>query len=235
MTKVTRIPLAITQQFDCSYLPNRTEQLIFVQPKLQLTAGAYEDLMAQGFRRSGDDVYRPHCPQCNDCQSLRIIVNDFAPSKSQRRLLAKNRQLEMKVSPRMKASYFPLYQQYINARHSDGSMYPPNEEQLNSFSQSQWSTIEFIELYHQQQLVSVAIIDKTPNALSAVYTFFDPKFDKLSLGSYNILLQIEYAAKNNIEFVYLGYFINACASMKYKQKFIPNQRFIDDSWIIFKK
>ncbi|NRA55692.1 MAG: arginyltransferase [Gammaproteobacteria bacterium] len=235
MTKVTHVPLAITEKFSCSYLPDKTEQLIFVQPPLQLTDEAYETLMAQGFRRSADDVYRPHCPQCNDCQSLRINVSDFIPSKSQRRLLAKNKQLVMKVTQQIKPSYYPLYQKYISVRHCDGSMYPPNEDQLKSFTQSKWSNIEFIELYHQQQLISVAIVDRTPNALSAVYTFFDPQFAKLSLGSYNILQQIEYAAQNNIKFVYLGYFIDACDSMKYKQKYLPNQRYIDDSWIIFKK
>jgi arginine-tRNA-protein transferase len=235
MTNVTHIPLAITQQFDCSYLPDKTEQLIFVQPKRQLTVTVYEHLMSRGFRRSGDDVYRPHCPQCSDCQSLRIIVDDFIPSKSQRRLLNKNKHLEVRFSTTIKASYFPLYQKYICARHAKGSMFPPNQEQLNSFSQCQWLDVQFIELYDQQQLISVAIIDRTPNALSAVYTFFDPQFDKLSLGSYNILLQIELAAHNKLSHVYLGYFIDACDSMKYKQKFTPNQRFIEDSWIIFKK
>lgn len=234
MTKVTHLPLAITQQFNCSYLPNKTEQLIFVQPEQRLTAPFYQQLMARGFRRSGNDVYRPHCPQCSDCQSLRIRAKDFVPSKSQKRLLNKNNKLELRIATEIKPSYFPLYEKYICARHRSGSMYPPSEEQLASFAECQWLDIQFAELYLEQQLISVAIIDRTPDALSAVYTFFDPQYDKLSLGSYNILLQIDLAIKNQIDFVYLGYFISECDSMKYKQNFMPNERFIHDSWIIFK-
>ena len=235
MTKQTHLPMAITQPFDCSYMPKKTEQLIFVQSEHPLSAPFYQQLMSQGFRRSGNDVYRPHCPQCSDCQSLRISAQDFMPSKSQKRIINKNKLFEVKIATEIKPSYYPLYQRYIRSRHQDGSMFPPSEDQLNSFTQCSWMNIQFIELYQDHQLISVAVIDRTPQAISAVYTFFDPDLDKLSLGSYNILLQLTLAQENNIEFVYLGYFINDCDSMKYKQKFMPHQRFINDSWIIFKK
>ena len=234
MTKLTHLPLAITQQFDCSYLPDKTEQLIFVQSEQPIDGNFYQHLMERGFRRSGNDVYRPHCPSCSACQSIRITALDFVASKSQKRLKNKNKNLTIKISTKIQPTYWPLYQRYITSRHSDGSMFPPNKEQLLSFAQCDWMNIQFIELYLQDQLISVAVVDRTPNALSAVYTFFDPDFTKLSLGSYSILLQIDLALKNNIEFVYLGYFIGSCPSMKYKQNYLPNARFIQDKWIIFK-
>lgn len=234
MTKVTHVPLAITQQFDCSYLPDQIEQLIFVQPEQQLTPIFYQHLMSRGFRRSGNDAYRPHCPMCDKCQSLRIKAAEFVPSKSQKRLLNKNKHLKLRMSSSVKPSYYPLYEKYISVRHGGGSMFPPSEEQFASFSECQWADIQFAELYLERQLIAVAIIDRTPDALSAVYTFFDPDHDKLSLGSYSILLQIELAKRSRIKYVYLGYFIDGCASMNYKQKFLPNERFIQDSWIIFK-
>ncbi len=43
------------------------------------------------------------------------------------------------------------------------------------------------------ELAAVAVVDLLDNALSAVYTFFNPKYSARSLGVYAVLWQIEYA------------------------------------------
>ena len=80
----------VTQPFDCSYLPDRQEQLLVYIPEESPCASHYTQLIQAGFRRSGDQIYRPHCEACQKCESIRVKVKQFKPSKSQKRILNKN-------------------------------------------------------------------------------------------------------------------------------------------------
>ena len=72
-------------------------------------------------------------------------------------------------------------------------------------------------------LVAIAIVDETPNALSAVYTYFNPDYAGLSPGTGSILRQIDVARQLNKEWLYLGYRVLGCPSSVYKQKFYPHE------------
>ena len=102
-------------------------------------------LMAMGFRRSGDQVYRPHCPNCNACESLRLSPSEFVHSKSQKRLLNKNNHFNVKQSNQVKSDYYELYERYINKVHRDGVMYPASLDQFESFMTCAWGNIQFID------------------------------------------------------------------------------------------
>ncbi|KZN56541.1 arginyltransferase [Pseudoalteromonas luteoviolacea] len=231
MTEHFPSKIGLSQQFDCSYLPDRKEQLLVILDSECYTAARFEALLSLGFRRSGDQIYRPHCPLCSACQSIRVLAKDYVPSRSQLRKYKKiQNSFSVKVSFEEKESYFPLYEKYITLRHSDGTMYPPNRLQYESFLFCRWMPISFIELWHQDQLVAVAVTDTMPNALSAIYTFFDPDFEHLSLGTIMIMAQINLAAAENKEFVYLGYQIDECKKMRYKKQFSPAQQLKDDTW-----
>lgn len=221
----------LTQEFDCSYLPDKEEQLlVFVNDSEQCTSLQYSVLIEAGFRRSGDQVYRPHCKECNACQSIRIPVAQFTRSKSQKRILNKNQDISVVYSNVDKPEYFLIYQQYINTRHTDGSMYPASIQQYQSFVLTEWMNSEFIEFYHQNDLIGVAVTDVLPNALSALYTFFKPEWQNRSLGTFSILQQIEHAKAQNKPFLYLGYQIDECKKMNYKANFYPHERFIGNKW-----
>ncbi|MCF6439423.1 arginyltransferase [Pseudoalteromonas luteoviolacea] len=231
MTEHFPSKIGLSQQFDCSYLPDRKEQLLVILDSECYTAARFEALLSLGFRRSGDQIYRPHCPLCSACQSMRVLAKDYIPSKSQRRKYKKiQNSFSVKVSFEEKESYFPLYEKYITLRHSDGTMFPPNRLQYESFLFCRWMPISFIELWHEDQLVAVAVTDTMPNALSAIYTFFDPDFEHLSLGTIMIMAQINLAAAEDKEFVYLGYQIDECKKMRYKKQFSPAQQLKEDTW-----
>ena len=68
------------------------------------------------------------------------------------------------------------------------------------------------------------------DALSAVYTFFDPEFNDRSLGRFAILFEIEEARRRGLDWVYLGYWIGECRKMAYKVEYKPLQRYIDNQW-----
>ncbi|TMO06188.1 arginyltransferase [Pseudoalteromonas sp. S558] len=224
--------VGLSQEFDCSYLPNRQEQLLVILDPSCYSADKFELLLGLGFRRSGNQIYRPHCPVCSECSSVRILAQEFMPSKSQKRKLNKAKtQFEIKYSSIEKKEYYPLYSKYISLRHQDGSMYPPEKAQFQSFLFCNWLDITFIELWHQEELVAVAVTDCMQNAISAIYTFFDPDFDHYSLGSVMILQQLKFAKKQNKQYVYLGYQIDECDKMKYKTQFLPAQKQVNDEWL----
>lgn len=237
----------ITSTFQCSYLASEEERLlVFVDNDDNQNIPpqhVYDHLIQFGFRRSGQQIYRPHCPACSACQSLRIPVEEFKPSKSQKRLKNKNRRLFTQTSNEIKPSYYPLYAKYINQRHTDSSMYPPSEAQLLDFVDFDLRAPMFIEAYDGDTLIAVAVTDaiETTNqihdnsGLSALYTFFDPDYADLSIGTWMILEQINWCLARNTRYLYLGYFIEPCENMRYKQNFYPHERFIDQNWYRFDK
>ncbi|WOH38347.1 arginyltransferase [Thalassotalea fonticola] len=220
----------LTKTFPCNYLMTEKERLIVVTNVEELNSENYERLLLAGFRRSGEQVYRPHCEHCKSCESIRLPVNDFSPSKSQKRINSMNKDLTVRVVSSPRPEYFNLYQRYIDNVHKDGAMYPANFEQYENFIFSSRVDQLFLELYLAEELVSVAVCDNLPSALSALYTFFDPDLSKRSLGKFSILKQIELSKKMHKEFLYLGYQIDQCAKMNYKNQYFPHERLQDDKW-----
>ena len=84
------IPLFLTQEHPCSYLEGERAQSVFVHPAYPATTSIYAQLIEQGFRRSGDEIYAPHCPHCSACIPARLPVEKFKPSRSQKRCINKN-------------------------------------------------------------------------------------------------------------------------------------------------
>jgi arginyl-tRNA--protein-N-Asp/Glu arginylyltransferase len=225
----------ITAPFTCSYLPEQDEQLLVFISDTQPTITEYDFLIGAGFRRSGTQVYRPHCGSCTACESIRLPVNLFTASKSQKRIMKRNKDLTTRISGNNKPEYYPLYESYINQRHADGSMYPATIEQYQGFVLSPWDNALFIEIYANDVLIGVAVTDNLESSLSALYTFFKPEEQQRSLGIFAILQQIELTKSLNKPFLYLGYQIDTCQKMSYKQNFLPHERFFDDKWQLISK
>jgi arginine-tRNA-protein transferase len=222
--------LGITQSFPCNYLPNQQERLLVATDERLQNGEHYGWLMSQGFRRSGDQIYRPHCELCSACKSLRVLVREFCLSKSQKRNIKKNNQFIIKISKDKKESYYSLYEKYINTLHKDGSMYPATIEQYTSFMSCSVTEQLYLEIWHDNQLVSVAVTDLLKDALSAVYTFYQPDYSRHGLGVFSILNQLSLAKDMGKKYVYLGYQIDDCKKMNYKNRYYPHQVLIENSW-----
>jgi arginyl-tRNA--protein-N-Asp/Glu arginylyltransferase len=237
--KDTSFKVGITQTFPCNYLPKEEERLLIAVDERLQNNKSYSLLMSEGFRRSGDQSYRPYCPHCNACQSIRILTNSFEPSKSQKRSQKRNSAFIIKYSNKLKESYYPLYEKYINHCHQNGSMYPANFQQFQSFLTSKLSTQLFIETWHKvddkEKLICVAVTDLLTNGLSAVYTFYDINYKANGLGVFSILTQIDYCQQLNLPYLYLGYQIENCAKMNYKNRYFPYEKFINGQWLITEK
>ncbi|WP_224797381.1 arginyltransferase [Idiomarina abyssalis] len=223
----------VTKESQCHYLTAEDERLVVALPnELEpLNADLYQQLMQHGFRRSHNDVYRPHCRLCSACQSLRVVVPEFRFSKNQKRLLNKNSDLTLSIKQAPEADYDELFSRFINERHSDGEMYPPDPDKFWNWVSCDWLTPELLEWRNdQEELIIVSVVDRTADAMSAVYTFFNPDHDKRSPGTYAVLEMLHLAQQRQVSRLYLGYQIDDCKKMNYKTRFAPYERLVGNHW-----
>lgn len=215
----------------CSYLQGQTAISVFADPQAPLSTSLYRHLVHYGFRRSGNDLYVPACPDCSACVPVRIPVADFKPNRSQRKVWRRNTALEWEISsPRVAPALFQLYRDYLQERHPGGGMDDPTEEDYQRFLTSDWCDSFWLIGKLAQRPVVVAVTDDLYNALSAVYTFFDPALKRHSLGTLSILRQIELAKELQRDWLYLGYWIEGSEKMHYKSRFRPLQGYRQGSW-----
>ena len=228
---MTSISLAISNPQKCSYLEDKTSQSAFIYPHSLLNTHLYSQLLIHGFRRSGNQVYSPHCTACSQCVACRIAVQNFKPSRNQKRCLKKNHHTQAVIqAPVFKQQHFDLYKRYQYFKHPDGLMSTTTAQQYIDFLSSDWCTTSFVEFFIDDTLAAVAVVDFLDHSLSAVYTFFEPDLATYSLGVYAVLWQIEHARHLNLNHVYLGYWIKQCQKMAYKTHYHPLEGFINQQW-----
>lgn len=225
--------LTLVEPHDCSYLPNRQANSIFVDSKTPPNWQQYCQLSHLGFRRSGNHYYRPQCPSCDACKSCRIRVFGInLNSKRFKRILAKSNNLQITLSP---ATYSPehydLYHKYISVRHQDGDMYPPTVEQYKSFIVGAAPYNKIMEVRDQDhKLISCTAIDFLDDGISAVYTYYDPAIEKISPGTLAVLLLCKMAKNNLLDYLYLGYWVKNSQKMHYKAQYRPLEIFNGEEW-----
>jgi len=232
MTNLQTLAFYATPEHDCSYLDGHKATTMFVDPKAHVSLELYSELSRFGFRRSGHHYYRPHCNACQACIPIRIPTQLFKPSRSQKRVISKNRHISAQWIPAdFHEDHYLLYEKYIMTRHADGDMYPPSRDQYRSFLLDGHSSTRFVEFSVDSKVLGISVIDRLIDGFSAIYTFFDPEYDALSLGTYSILWQIAAAKEEGLPFIYLGYYIRRCKKMNYKTAFKPFEARIDERWL----
>jgi arginine-tRNA-protein transferase len=199
-------------------------------------------LSKQGFRRSQNVLYRPSCADCAACLSARIKVADFAPSKSQKRVLKRNTDLTRSASsPWATEAQYALFRDYLDSRHATGGM---ADMDLFEFAAMVEETpirtrlIEYRSAHAEATIVddpyeglrAVSLTDVLDDGLSMVYSFFDPELMKSSVGTYLILDHIQIARELELPYVYLGYWVPGSDKMGYKANFKGVEIYRDGNW-----
>ena len=215
----------------CGYWPDRTARDLVFDPHDDRLGQVYPQALQWGFRRSGDLLYRPHCNGCRACVAVRIPVAAFRPDRSQRRTLSRNADVSTRVVlVGRNDERLALYQRYLAWRHPGGGMDTHGAAEFDQFLIGRWADGRFLELRRDGRLLAVAVTDLAPGALSAVYTFYDPQALSCGPGTLAILKQIEWAAREGRDHLYLGYWISGHDKMDYKRRFRPLEGFDGRSW-----
>ncbi|HLJ70328.1 MAG TPA: arginyltransferase [Roseiarcus sp.] len=232
----------LTAPSPCPYLPGVEERKVFTH-LVGRRAAALNDMLTQtGFRRSQTIAYRPACEQCRACVSVRVLVEDFAPTRNMRRVAEVNADLIGYMGPpKPTAEQYSLFRAYLETRHPDGGMADMSVLDYSMMiedSHIDTHVIEyrrrgpdhFITKRGEGKLYAACLTDKLADGLSMVYSFFDPDEGRRSLGSYMILDHIEKARKLGLPHVYLGYWVEGSKKMAYKGRYLPQERLGMDGW-----
>ncbi|MCH7726261.1 MAG: arginyltransferase [Planctomycetes bacterium] len=216
----------------CPYLPERSARMPLRYPLQQLTSAQMDSCLAAGDRRSGEFLYRTECPGCRACEAIRLEVSRFVPRRTQRRVLRRgDRVFSMDVGPPVvNLERVALYNAHREARKLDCRDGPIDVDSYRSFLVD--SCCETFEMRYRigDRLVAVGICDRGKNSMSAVYCFFDPRYSRLSPGVYSVLKQIELCQRDNVRYLYLGYYIADSPHMRYKANYLPHERMINGQW-----
>ncbi len=213
-----------TLDYECAYLPDKKTRM-FYRYIPNATKELASDLIKRGWRRFGYSYFHPICAGCNECKNIRIDALNFKPSKSQRRAIKKNRDTQVYIQkPTLTFEHIELYNKFHKFKeHKSGWTY--KEIDLQTYYE------EFVVGAHDfgkevlyikdNRLIGVDLIDILDDGISSIYFFYDPDYQKLSLGIYSLLVQINLARKLGLRWIYLGYWVDGCASFAYKTRFHP--------------
>jgi len=206
-------------------------------------AAELNDLLTHGgFRRSQSIAYRPACESCRACISVRVMVEDFRPTRSMRRVLDRNRDIigEMRVGVPTSEQY-TVFRSYLDQRHRDGGMADMTVLDYAMMVEDSHVETRIVEYRRRGPdsaingrgsgaLLAVALTDVLGDGLSMVYSFFESDHSSRSLGTFMILDHLARARRMGLPYVYLGYWVQGSRKMDYKGRFLPQERLSPEGW-----
>jgi arginyl-tRNA--protein-N-Asp/Glu arginylyltransferase len=216
----------------CSYLPGR-EAVTEIRLVAGIDPGDYGALLERGYRRFGMILFRPACAACRACVPIRLPVDRFRPTRSQRRVIRRNRDVEVEAgSPQIDEERLALHRAFHAERTARVGWLPQeiSEEDYGRIFVD--NIVPTVELRYRVggRLAAVAYIDVTPWAVNSIYCFHHPDFRARSLGTFDVLTEIGLARRLGRHHLYLGFLVAGCRSMEYKARFRPAEVLEDGAW-----
>jgi arginine-tRNA-protein transferase len=232
----------LTAPSPCPYLPGRHERKVFTH-LVGDKAGDLNDLLTHGgFRRSQSIAYRPACETCRACISVRVVAEDFRPTRSMRRIEERNHDIigDLRVAVPTSEQY-SVFRSYLDQRHRDGGMADMTVLDYAMMVEDSHVETRMIEYRRRGpdssingrgtgELLAVALSDVLADGLSMVYSFFESDQADRSPGTFMILDHIARARRMGLPYVYLGYWVAGSRKMDYKGRFRPQERLTAEGW-----
>lgn len=232
----------LTAPSPCPYIEGQFERKVFTH-LVGEKASEMNDLLTQGgFRRSQNIAYRPACETCRACVSVRILANEFEPTRSMKRVIQHNGDLIGAVhDAEPSTEQYSLFRKYLDARHRRGGMSDMTVLDYAMMVEDTHVSTKIIEYRRRGpdsfitgkghgELIAVALSDLMGDGYSMVYSYFDPELDERSLGTFMILDHIARARAAGLPHVYLGYWVNGSRKMSYKVRFTPQEHLGSKGW-----
>ena len=211
---------------DCSYFDDRISDIRY-KYMYSCSSIQYQGMLERGWRRFGRMHFVPECSTCTKCVSMRIDVENYKFSKSEKRVINKNKDTKLYIRPpSMSMEHLDLYDRYHKFMNDKKDWpYSPIEpnEYLKSYVEGKEEFSKEFLYIKDDKLIGVALVDILPKSISSIYCFYDHDYQDLSIGKFSILAQIKIAKEMKIPYIYLGYWIKDHFSMGYKESYKPYQ------------
>ncbi len=212
--------------YECAYLPDKKVRM-FYKYVLESSQAFNTAVVQRGWRRFGRYYFHPICNGCNACKSLRIDVENFKPSRSQKKAMKRNKDTRIIIQkPTMTQMHIDLYNKYHSYKsekdgwRQKGISY---REYRENFVEGAYDFGKEVLYVRDDKLIGVDLIDIVDDGISAIYFFYDPDYAWYSLGTFSLIYQIELAKLLNLKWIYLGYWVKGCKAFAYKPNFKPQQ------------
>ena len=208
----------------CSYLADKDTNTHY---KIIENASSLDtsELIERGYRRFGKMYFRPICEGCDECQSIKVDVDKFEFSKSQRRVIKKASFIKSYVqTPTLSQAHLDLFEKYhLHMKGKRDWKYQETtpEHYHNSFVSGHGEFGYEVLYFDEDKLIGVDLIDVLDDGISSIYFYYDPDYEKFSLGKLSLYYQIKYAQQNSKRWIYLGYYVKECQSLSYKTHYKP--------------
>ena len=232
----------LTAPSPCPYLPGKEERKVFTHLVGERAPELNELLTHGGFRRSQSIAYRPACDGCRACVSVRVLVDEFQPTRSMKRVLERNGDIVGNMRAAQPTSeQYSAFRAYLDTRHHDGGMVDMTVLDYAMMVEDSHVNTRMVEYRRRGpdsgitgrgdgDLLAVALTDVLGDGLSMVYSFFHPGEDERSLGTFMILDHIARARRMGLPHLYLGYWVEGSRKMDYKARYLPQERLAPAGW-----
>ena len=181
-----------------------------------------DQLWEQGWRHFGPTFFRySHTlsgTEVRHVMPLRVDLERFSLSRSQRRIRRKIADLRLQVSPTFidaqREDLFDLHKQRFteNVPESLEVFLGPLPNRIPCANSE-------VALYDESQLIAASYLDLGARSVSSVYGFFHPDHAWRSPGIATMLLEIEYAQQHGYRYYYPGYAFREPSHYDYKKHF----------------
>lgn len=221
---------------ECPYLPDRQARMPLRWQFEPILDRRFDASLERGDRRVGQMLYRTACPTCTACEPIRVPVADFAPSRSQKRVLKRNQDLQVQVGPvRCTDEQLELFNRHKFERGLARRETPMTRRGYVSWLQDTCTRTIEVQYRRGGRLIGVGILDLGQEDTSSVYFYFDPDEGKRSLGVFSVLIELDWLRRRGGRFHYLGLYVEGCRALDYKSGYYPHERRIDGAWERFEK
>ncbi len=209
---------------DCSYFDEKLSDIRY-RYLSSCPTSLYQEFLDRGWRRFGRMHFVPECKSCTKCVSMRIDVANYKFSKSEKRVIAKNKDTKLYIrQPSVTMEHLNLYEKYHRFMNDKKDWpYSPIDvdDYIRSYVEGKEEYAKEFLYMRDDKLIGVALVDILPKSISAIYCYYDHDYEDLSIGKFSILAQIKIAKELNIPYIYLGYWIKDHFSMGYKENYMP--------------
>jgi arginine-tRNA-protein transferase len=214
----------IEESRDCSYFENKISDIRY-KYMYNCSSIEYQAMLERGWRRFGKMHFVPECKTCTKCVSMRIDVKNYKFSKSEKRVINKNKDTKLYIRPPSISmehlSLYDKYHKFMNDKKNWPYTAIDAEDYLKSYVEGKEEFAKEFLYIKDEKLIGVALVDILPGSISSIYCFYDHDYQDLSIGKFSILAQIKIAKEMNIPYIYLGYWIKDHFSMGYKESYSP--------------